>query len=245
MAQAANADRHVMVRFYNDAVIDQGRTDAEGRKVYRDMEMCEVRFPGDNTRTFVAPAHDPVFMHRPKFGDPDEGKGFLTCAERYADAYKAWKAKGEGSVAGTPLAHAPFLTPAKVREMEALNIRTVEALGDLNGTAIGKYHFRPFVEQAKVFLGKAEEAAAVARANAERDALEARFAELEERLRAAEAKNATAGDEVSRWDDARLRAFIEEKSGQAPRANAARGKLEDAARAILADEAEYARIAAA
>ena len=241
----ASADRHVMVRFYNDAVIDQGRSDAEGRKIYRDMEMCEVRFPGDNTRTFVAPAHDPVFMHRPKFGDPDEGKGFLSCAERYADAYKAWKAKGESTVAGTPLAHAPFLTPAKVRELEALNVMTVEQLADLANPYIAKYHLRPMVEQAKVFLGKADEAAAVARANAERDALEARFAELERKLAEATAANANAGDEVSGWDDARLRAFIEEKSGQAPRANAARGKLEDAARAILADEAEYARIAAA
>jgi hypothetical protein len=227
-------DRHITRRFYHGAILDQAATDAAGRRIYRDVEMFEGKFPGDPSRSIVAPAHDPCFMHRPKIGE-DESVGFLTYAQRFAEDYKRFKATDPSAErSGTPLEHAPFLTQARVFELRAINIHTVETLAHLPGNVVQKHSLRPVVEQAKVWLGETEAAAAVAEANAKTQALEDRFAAMQaeiDRLRAGK----PAGDDIDGWSDDRLREFLVGKD-VTPRANASRDKLLAAVREISAME---------
>jgi hypothetical protein len=230
---AENEHPWIHVRFYHGAVLDQGLSDTAGRKIFKDVEMVEAKYPGDPGRSNVSPAHGKCFMYRPKPGEEDDGKGFLTWAERFPEEYARFKANDPTAErSGTPLEHAPFLTPAQVFELRAINVHTVEALARLSESAIAKYHLRPKVEQAKVWLGEAEASAAVAESAAKAQALEARFAKLEAELAAARAGK-TETDDPETWADDKLRDYLTEK-GIAPRANAARDKLVAAAREVQA-----------
>jgi hypothetical protein len=229
---ADDNNRHITVRFYHGAVLNQAKTDAAGRRIYDDMEMVEAKYPGDPTRSNVAPAHDPCFMHRPRPGE-DEGKGFLTWAERFPAEYKRFKENDPSAIrSGTPLNHAPFLSEARVFELRALNIHTVEALANLPDHLVTKNSLRSVVEQAKTWLDAAAGAALVAKATAERDALEARFAKLEAELAAAKAGK--PADPVDAMDEAALREFLG-NAGVQTRANASLDKLREAARSLMAD----------
>jgi hypothetical protein len=230
----ANDHPWITVRFYHGAQLDQGASDAAGRKIYRDKEMVEAKFPGDPGRSNVAAAQEKCFMYRPKIGEEDS-KGFLTWAERFPEEYAFFKAgNAGGDRSGTPLEHAPFLTPAQTHEMRAINVHTVEALAQLGEAAIAKYHLRPKVEQAKVFLGEAEASAAVAAANAKAQALEDRFAAMQAEIEGLRA-GTPAGDGIDRWDEEKLRAFLVSHD-VSPRANASRDKLVAAVREITAME---------
>jgi hypothetical protein len=227
-------DRHITRRFYHGAILDQAATDAAGRRIYRDVEMFEGKFPGDPSRSIVAPAHDPCFMYRPKIGE-DESVGFLTYAQRFAEDYKRFKAADPSAErSGTPLEHAPFLTQARVFELRAINIHTVETLAHLPGNVVTKHSLRPVVEQAKVWLGETEAAAAVAEANAKTQALEDRFASLMAEIEALKAGKPT-GDDYDNWDEEKLRAFLTSHD-VTPRANASKDKLVAAVREIVSME---------
>jgi hypothetical protein len=226
-------DRHLHIRFYHGAIIDQGASDAAGRKIYKDVEMCEVKFPGDPGRSTGGPAHQKCFMHRPKVGEEDDGRGFLTWAERFPEPYKRFKDNDQSADRnGTPLEHLPFLTAARVFELRAINIHTAETLARLGEAAIAKHHLRPIVEQAKTWLGETEAVAAVAAANAKAQALEDRFAAMQAEI---EALRAGKSDDIDGWDEEKLRAFLVSHD-VSPRANASRDKLVAAVREITAME---------
>jgi CRISPR/Cas system-associated endonuclease/helicase Cas3 len=182
-------------------------------------------------------------MYRPKIGE-DESKGFLTYAERFAEDYKRFKASDPSAErTGTPLEHAPFLTQARVFELRAINIHTVETLAHLSEAIITKHHLRPVVAQAKTWLGETEAAAAVMEANERAERAAAEKAEVEGRFAALEAKLAqmSAGivaiksDDPDTWSDEELRAYLTSHEVN-PRANASRDKLVAAAREIASME---------
>lgn len=231
-------DRHVTVRFYHGAILNSARSEQEGRKVYDDLEMCEIKFPGDISRTWVGPAHKAFSMFRPKPGEDSE-KGFLTPAERFPEHYKRFKATDpQAQRSGTPLEHLPFLTPAKVYELKAQNIFTAESLAHLSESAITKLHVRPLVERTKVWLGEAEASAVVAKAQAEKQALADQFEALRAEIEALKAGKAPASDGPDGWSDEALRAFLADR-GANPRANAARDKLVAAVQEIMEQEAAF------
>jgi hypothetical protein len=238
-------DRHCIVRFYHGAVRNQGKSDAAGRAIFDDKEMCEIKFPGEPGRNWVGPAHDGVFMYRPKMGAVDEDKGFLTPAERFADQFKAWKANDPAAQRnGTPLEHLPFLTQARVYELKAQNIHTAEALAHLSDSAISKLHLRPLVEQAKTYIGEADAAATVAKAEQEKAALQSQFDALRAEIDALKKAPApAAGDPFDAMTDDALREYLTEH-GATLRSNAARDKMLAAARDIASSKAEYEKMQA-
>lgn len=222
------ADRnYAYVTFYNGMVLNQAKTDAARRPIYDDKEMVRIRFAGDTKQTVEAPAHEKFKMDRPAPGQPS--RGHLSYAEVYAEEYRAFKSHDKQAQSGTPIAHLPFISPARQAELIAQNVHTAEALADLDDNVIGRLGMgtRDLVEQTRVWLGKADAAAQVAKAEAERDAVQARLAKLEAML-AAKDKGA---DRFEAMDDDELRAFLAEH-GAHPRANAAREKLLAAAREI-------------
>jgi cell division protein FtsB len=236
-------DRHCIVRFYHGAVRNSGKSETAGRPVFDDVEMCEIKFPGDNGRSWVGPALLGVFMHRP--GPGEEPLGHISPAQRFPDHYKRWKENDPSAARnGTPLEHLPFLTPGKVYELKAQNIHTAEALVGLSSGIVTKLGATTIVAQAKVWLGEAETAATVAAAEAEKSALQSQFDALKAEIAALKAaKPKATGDEFDAMTDDALRTFLADR-GAAPRANAARDKMLAAVRDIAAQEAEVAAMRA-
>lgn len=228
-------DRHAHVRFYHGVIRNQAKSEAAGRPIFDDKEMCEITFPGDRNRSVVAPAHEKAFMYRPGPGEED-GKGFLTYAERYPEQYKRFKANDPTAErSGTQLDAMPGMTPARVFELRAQNIHTVEALANLSEAATVKLHLRGERERAKAWLDNTAAAAIASAAVAEREALEQRFKALEAQMLAMKSPAASGPDG---WTDEALRAFLSER-GASPRANAAHDKLVAAVRDIMEQEAAF------
>lgn len=200
------------VRFYTQAYENERKTRAEGRVIYDQREMVEVRFPGDRHRVLHAPAHQKVKI---------DGM-WVTYAERFPRHYEAFKRHEEMRVVGTPLSEAPFLSVAKRAELERMNIMSVEQLASLDGGALDRLGMgsRALKEQAEAYLQRASETAA----EMDKRKLLDRIAELE-RLVGAEPSERPApaapggGIDVERIKDlsvAELRTVYKQLTGRGP-----------------------------
>lgn len=110
------------VRFHLQPVLDQKASDKEHRPIYVEKEYVEIRVPGDRTLSVDEEVTDD---HK----------------RRFAQAYQAWKLRGETASDGMPLEQWPGATKADVEELRFFNVRTVEqlaALTDANARNIGK-----------------------------------------------------------------------------------------------------------
>jgi hypothetical protein len=141
-----------------------------GRPIFEDREMVRIAFPGDNKREHVAPAHEMHYVshHRRQ----------MTYAERFADTYRRFKDDNADQVIGTPLAHLPFMTPARTAEFKAAGIKTAEQLAGLPDVTIKKMGMgvREFVNQAQAYLKAAEGTSQVAAMQKQIDELKALLA---------------------------------------------------------------------
>jgi hypothetical protein len=93
---------------YNDRLSKE-----QGRAVYDDAERVHLHIAGDQFSVHSAPVDDYI-------------KG------RFPEEYARWKRTGEARhITGTPLKLWPPATPAFVKEMEAINIHSVEDLANI------------------------------------------------------------------------------------------------------------------
>lgn len=149
--QQANDFSHLLVKFSLETVENKQKTLEAGRPIYDELDRVTIRTAGDQKSVFVAPAHDKsaVFC-------PDRGRK-LTYAELHAGPYEAFKQNTEYVGSGTPLSEVPFVTAGKVRELSALNVRTVEALAGLDGTLLTRLGMgaRELKTQAQAWLDSA------------------------------------------------------------------------------------------
>ena len=237
MAQATN-DNLLAVTFESHPVINDAKSVKMGRPIFDDVEICVIRFVGDNKKVGAFPAHE---------AEPNatREKGFpVTYAEHYNTQYMQFKNGLQQTVAGTPLSEAPFLTEGKRRELRALNIHSVEALAALDGPNMKMLGMggREWKNQAVAFLSAAS-------GTADFTGMAAEIARLKERLAIAEASTPPAGNvetersektELSIEDctDEQLHASIkEQQGGKAMPANTGRAKLLERATELAQAEA--------
>jgi hypothetical protein len=150
------------------------KTAAEGRPVFDDVEVVEIRFPGSrNYQPYPAHAQSHVAE------DPITGSYRpVTYAERFRRQYEQFKAHAAQTKTGTPLAYVPFLTDARRAELQAQNIYTIEALAAIEGFELKNlgYQGRELKNKAIEFIADRKSAAPSIAMQAE---LEAQRAELE------------------------------------------------------------------
>lgn len=225
---------HAIIEFYVEPVEDARASREAGRPIFRDTEMVWIRYVGDPTRDLRAFAHEKAFM-APKGDD----RGHLTYAERFPDHYAVFKSQAHEFAVGTPLDMLPFLRKARIAELKAKHVTTVEALAGLNERGIAECGpaTQNEVNLTKAWLDKSGQALEVAKANARTDELARELAELKAEMKAGKA--APAADRFEDMDDDGLRAHLAGLGVQV-RANASRDKLLAAARLASADEAEVA-----
>jgi len=146
-----------------DAVEDEAKSAREGRKCYTEKTfLCWTKVGAYNhtkTRAEVSPRN--------------------RCADEYTDVwtfcggrefYETWR-KSNGDVDpinGTPLRTWPLVNSAQIRELDYVNVRSVEDLasvtdGDAMRLGMG---IRGLVEKARIWLKEAEEKGVVVEANA-------------------------------------------------------------------------------
>lgn len=211
-------------RFFNEPVLNEERTKAEGRPIYDDTEMVELLIPGDRLSRGVYLAHEPSIYDK-------DARAYITRAQVYDDAYRAFKRGEARAVSGTPLEMWPVLTRARVMELKAANVLSVEELAAVSDAILARLG-----QGAREEREKARAWIEAAKGSAEMQAQAARIAQLEDMVQKLLAANtAPAPAEVpaepveksiAECSDDELKAFIKDRKGSAPRGTPSRDTLE-------------------
>lgn len=162
----ADPDAGVFPRFYVQAMPDGKRTQEEGRPIFRDVEMIEIRIAGDKLNIIDTKVNDD---HR----------------HRWPQHYAAFKAGQKVAVEGTPVDEWPILTASKVAELKALNIFTVESLAELPDTGLAKMGMgaRELQNKAKAYLEAAKGGAVTNRLVQENERMRLELDMLKQQIR--------------------------------------------------------------
>jgi hypothetical protein len=157
--------------FFIESVIDPAASEKAGRAIYRDMERVRINVAGDQ---FSAAVH-PV----------DAG-----LIDRFEEAYAKWKRKGHVQVNGTPLAKWPLATPSFIKELEFLNIFSVDDLASVADVHLDRIaDGRQWRDRAVAWLKSAKDGAAAAQYAAENARMRDEIADLRAMIEQAGVKN--------------------------------------------------------
>lgn len=218
------SDQGLVPVFKTITIPNEAKSLKEGRPIFDEMEVVEIRFPGDRNRISVFPAD------APSASEADSG---LTYAQRFAKQYEQFKSSKTQTMSGTPLSEVPFLTEAKRAELKAQNVYTAEQLASLDGTPLKQLGMggRELKNQATAYLQSAKEAAEPTAMAAEIEDLKARLAQYENvpqgdaQQDEIKADADEGGKDIDDCTDDELRAYIEKQTGEAPHHRTGREKL--------------------
>lgn len=188
--------------FKSTAQQDMEASKREGRPIFRDMVVCEIRIAGDRNFAPTVPAHSMW-----KRVDGEE----LTYAQRWPKQYQRFIENTVQIAEGTPLSELPFLTEAKRQELRGLKVYTAEALASLDGKNLSALGLggREMKNQATAYLDRAGSSAVAVE-------LAAEVALLKEQIAALKAEP-VATEEMP--DLAKMKDEIERLTGSRPRGN--------------------------
>jgi hypothetical protein len=210
----ANPDDSLVPTFRHLAIHNPIKSAAEGRPIYDDQEVCEVRFPGsDAWYVFPATAMSTQWLTDPVTGEQTQ----ISYAERFRKQYQQFKERAQQTKSGTPLDYAPFLTEARRAELKALNIYTVEALAEVDGQPLKNLgmHGRELKNQAIEHIAETKQGAPSLELMAQLEQLKARNAVLEEDAKLLTKRQAMESEFENMSID-QLREFITANTGHTP-----------------------------
>ena len=210
-------DEMLVVLFKNLALPNEAASIKEGRPIFDDKEVCEVRMPG---------SRDVRVYHANEFSrwitDPfTGGQTKQSYAERFSHQYRQFKSQHAQTKSGTPLDFAAFLSEGRRSELKAQNIYTIEQLAAIDGSELKNLGpgGREMKNSAMAYIDEAKASAPNKQMLAELEALKARNAILEEDMQARKERagvETSEDDELTTMSNEQLRAFITEHTGQAP-----------------------------
>ena len=207
-------DDGLVVLFKNLALQNEAKSLAEGRPIFDDQEVCEIRVPGArDVKVFPSNAVSRWVI------DPNTvAQHTQTYAERFKRQYWQFKEHAAQTKSGTPIEYVSFLSEARRAELRAQNVYTLESLADIEGAELKNLGpgGREMKNQAIELLAKSKSNAPELQMKAELEALRARNSILEE-----DARNKAKRPENQFEDmtDAQLREFINLNTGQSPQGN--------------------------
>ena len=152
------ADETLLVKFYYKSIPDKTATAEEGRPMFKEVEMIDIKVPGQ--RDGVArPA-----TQRDK--------------NRFPRHYAAFKNRMEAPSDGTPLTEWPAISRSFADQLSFVNVKTVEQLADLNDSNMHNIPgIQNFKQKAKDWLEYTKDEAIVGKL---RDEINERDAKIEE-----------------------------------------------------------------
>jgi hypothetical protein len=210
-------DENLVVLFKHEAFENAEKSLAEGRPIFDDIEVCEIRAPGMKDVKVAPATHFTRWVDDPYTGRQRK----QTYVERFKHQYQQFKAHAAQTKTGTPLDHAPFLTDGRRAELRAQNVYTVEMLADIEGAELKNLGpgGRDMKNAAIEFIAESKAAAPNKQMLAELEALKARNAILEEDAEAKKARDEGDKDEpeaLRGMSLMQLREYIKTNTGQAP-----------------------------
>lgn len=135
--QGREADKHLAVRFYVAPIRNEGRSVNEGRPIYEDTEMVEIRVRGDRNNVVQRPVR-------------------LEDKQRFRDQYRAYKDDAKQLESGTPLAQWPIMSASMVEELRYLGFHTVEQVANAQDNVIAKMAgLGTYKQKAKLYMEQA------------------------------------------------------------------------------------------
>lgn len=198
------------------------RSSAEhGRPMFKDTEICKIRLAADRHSLPVVPAHE---VWKTIDGEP------ITYAMRFKDQYERWKSGKEQVMTGTPLEYLT-LPQAKLFELKALSIYTVETLAALDGKRLANLGMggRDLKNKAQAYLDTAEKNADVLKLSNENEELKRRLEKLE--ALAAPPDEGNNGGAVlvnspfATWEAEDIKTWVREMGQPLPRGNPSHATL--------------------
>jgi hypothetical protein len=215
--QHLDPDEMLIVLFKHQAIENRHKSLAEGRPIFDDIEVCEIRSPGSrDVKPFPANEFS-RWIEDPLTGEQTK----QSYAERFSHQYRQFKAKAAQTKQGTPLDFVPFLTDGRRAELKAQNVYTVEQLAGIEGVELKNLGpgGREMKNAAEAFISESKASAPNKQMLDELEALKARNAVLEEDAQAKKARqeaDAAEDNEFSPMSLDQIRAFITEQTGKPP-----------------------------
>lgn len=213
----------LVVVFKTIAQENEAKTLQEGRPIYDDVEICEIRAPGSkDVKHFPATAMSTGWLM------DEMGKQYqVSYAERFRHQFQQFKRDATQTKSGTPLDHVPFLTEAKRAELRALNVYTLETLAGIEGNELKNLGIngRELKNQAVAYMEEALVNAPTMQLQAQLDAMAARNAILEEDILLLKAKKQADSESFEDMTAEQLAEYITANTGHAPQGNLSRKTL--------------------
>jgi hypothetical protein len=187
------ADKALAVRFFIMPLQNEHKSQQEGRPIFDDTEMVEIRARGDRTSVISRPVRD-------------------TDKVRFREAYLAFKDGNKVLESGTPLKEWPLISASRCEELKYLGFVTVEQLADASDAVCSNISTLTTLKQkAKAFLEYAKGISPMERLqeeiNAERSRAEAAEAQIKDlAARLAKLEAAKEGSAVAAKPAARVAA---------------------------------------
>ena len=217
----ARDERGIVAIFRIHTVKNNQKSIDQGRPIYDDVEVCELRFAGSKTVSVFEAA---AFSHWDVDDETGEQRKY-TYAERFPRQFQQFRAREQQTKAGTPLDYLPFLTEARRAELRALNVYTVEALASVDGQELKNLGpgAREFKNKAIECLDNSVGNARILKLEAEIDALKAKNMTMEEDLKSK--ANGHSTTEYDNMTDDQLRDHVKALTGVEPKGNLPRRTL--------------------
>jgi hypothetical protein len=207
-------DELLVVLFKHIAVHSEARSLAEGRPIFEDIEVCEIRSPGSpDVKIFPSTevtrwVTDPITRQQRT----------ETYAERFRHQYQQFKRDLAQTKIGTPLDLVPFLTDARRAELRAQNVYTIEQLAGIDGEELKNLGpgGREMKNKADEYIKESMATAPNMQLLAQLEQLRARNVILEEDAAHKKSIEQATGSEFDNMDLTQLREYIATHSGQKP-----------------------------
>lgn len=143
-------DNNLYVEFSMEAVEQTHESKLQNRPIFKDVPHILILFPGDKTKKIFRPVKD-----EDKF--------------RFPRHWQAFENQSAQTIEGTPVTEWSPLSKSEALEYKAMNVHTVEMLSNLSDTQLQNLPLgaRARRDQAKAWLAKATDGAALSKISAE------------------------------------------------------------------------------
>lgn len=137
------SDKALGITFVYHPFIDHERSKVEGRPIYQDVEMIEVRIPGSRDVLVRAVTEQDKMQ--------------------YERLYTHFKNSNAEIINGTPLSEFPFISAAERKELEYFNVYTAEQLVNMADGHFDKMrvNMRDLIKKVNAHLQNAKDTAFV------------------------------------------------------------------------------------
>lgn len=159
------AESHLFVQFYTDALELKAESEKQGRPIFKDMPFVRVIVPGDTNNIIERVADE-------------------TDKQRFPNAWAKYQNSEAKANEGTPLEQWPQITRSLLKECKYFEIHTVEALSNISDAHVAKLGmgFGDLRTKAKAWLEAAAGTAQITAQAAENAQLKQMLADLQAQI---------------------------------------------------------------